>query len=166
MEKRFVYNALIKSVYDGDTLKVDMDLGFKVWLMDETVRVLGIDTPERRTRNQMEKKAGYAVTQFAQELLVPGQWVHIVSEVLDKSGRGKYGRILGDIVFSSPFVGLGSLRQLLIHIGYAKPYDGGTKSKWTDEELLHIVTSEIHRIDDGVKAINWRGLNKEETNGE
>ena len=54
------YKCKVVKVVDGDTVDVDIDLGFGVWMRDERVRVMGIDTPESRTRDLVEKKFGLA----------------------------------------------------------------------------------------------------------
>ena len=64
----YEYKCTLLRVVDGDTIDVDIDLGFKVWLRKERVRMVGIDTPESRTRNLAEKKLGGALWQERKDL--------------------------------------------------------------------------------------------------
>ena len=65
----YEYRAVLHSVVDGDTVDVDIDLGFGIWMRDERVRIMGIDTPESRTRDLVEKKFGLAAKKRMTELL-------------------------------------------------------------------------------------------------
>ena len=92
----YEYRVKILKVVDGDTVDVDIDLGFGVWLRDERVRIMGIDTPESRTRDLIEKKFGLASKARLTELLGSDA---ILKTQVSKSGedmKGKFGRILGD----------------------------------------------------------------------
>lgn len=88
----YEYRCIIKRIVDGDTVDIDIDLGFGVWLKDERVRIVGIDAPEVRTRDLEEKRFGIAASQRAEELLPVGSKQILRS--LDF--KGKFGRILGD----------------------------------------------------------------------
>ena len=116
----------INRVVDGDTIDVTIDLGFDLY-KKERVRVAGVDTPEKRTRNLEEKELGIDATYWLQEKLegaVAGDDDLIIRTELD-GGVGKYGRLLGWL-----YVGDGelSLNEQMITEGYAHPYDGGTKN--------------------------------------
>ena len=90
------YRATIVKVVDGDTVDVDIDLGFGVWLKDERVRLVGVDTPESRTRDLVEKAFGLAAKDFVKNLVeVEGADIVLVTASYDS--KGKFGRILGDI---------------------------------------------------------------------
>ena len=92
----YEYRAKIIKVVDGDTVDVDIDLGFGVVLTDERVRMMGIDTPESRTRDKVEKKFGLASKARLKEIL--GKQA-ILQTQINKNGedmKGKFGRILGD----------------------------------------------------------------------
>ena len=69
MKKKYIYNCIVNRVYDGDTVFLDIDLGFDIWLKDKSIRILGIDTPEIRTKNNLEKHAGKIVADYVKELL-------------------------------------------------------------------------------------------------
>ena len=92
------YRAKIVKVVDGDTVDVDIDLGFGVWLQDERVRLIGVDTPESRTRDLTEKAFGLAAKEFVKDFV--GQDGDVVLETASYDSKGKFGRILGDIVIN------------------------------------------------------------------
>ena len=115
----------INRVVDGDTIDVTIDLGFDLY-KKERVRVAGVDTPEKRTRNLEEKELGIDATYWLQEKLegaVAGDDDLIIRTELD-GGVGKYGRLLGWLYIGDGDV---SLNEQMITEGYAHPYDGGTK---------------------------------------
>lgn len=82
---------------DGDTVDVDIDLGFGVWLRDQRIRLYGIDTPESRTRDLTEKKFGFAAKLYLESHLAGGATLKT-----HKDGKGKYGRILGEFIVYDP----------------------------------------------------------------
>ncbi len=112
------YKAVLVRVVDGDTIDVDIDLGFDVWLKKQRIRLAGIDAPESRTRNKAEKVLGLAAKARLVELC-SGEMQ------LESLGKGKYGRILG-IPKTSEGV---SMCQILIDEGHAVEYWGGKKVK-------------------------------------
>ena len=117
----------INRVVDGDTIDVTIDLGFDLY-KKERVRVAGVDTPEKRTRNLEEKALGIDATNWLKEKLegaVAGDDDLVIRTEL-VGGVGKYGRLLGWL-----YVGDGdlSLNEQMIAEGYAWSYDGGTKQK-------------------------------------
>ena len=125
----------IDKVVDGDTIDVTIDLGFDL-SKKERVRVAGIDTPEKRTRNLEEKALGLDATAWIKEHLegaINGDDDLIIRTELD-GGVGKYGRLLGWLYIGDATV---SLNERMIDEGYAWPYDGGTKNK-NFEELREI----------------------------
>jgi len=114
-------------VLDGDTIDVTIDLGFDLY-KKERVRIAGVDTPEKRTRDLEEKKLGIDATEWLKEKLdstIAGDDELTVRTEL-VGGVGKYGRLLGWL-----YVGDGnvSLNEQMIEEGYAWAYDGGTKQK-------------------------------------
>lgn len=87
----YEYHVTVTKVVDGDTIDVDIDLGFSVVLKKQRVRLMGIDTPESRTRDLEEKKFGKASKKHLKDLLSRGD-VSLISH-----DKGKFGRILGEI---------------------------------------------------------------------
>ena len=117
----------INRVLDGDTIDVTIDLGFDLY-KKERVRIAGVDTPEKRTRNLEEKALGIDATNWLKEKLdgaIAGDDELTIRTELD-GGVGKYGRLLGWL-----YIGDGdlSLNEQMITEGYAWSYDGGTKQK-------------------------------------
>ena len=117
----------INRVLDGDTIDVTIDLGFDLY-KKERVRIAGVDTPEKRTRDKEEKALGLDATIWMKEKLEEairgGDELTIRTEL--KGGVGKYGRLLGWLyVGDNDF----SLNEQMITEGYAWEYDGGTKQK-------------------------------------
>ena len=125
----------IDKVVDGDTIDVTIDLGFDLY-KKERVRVAGVDTPEKRTRNLEEKALGLDATAWIKNKLegaVDGDDDLIIRTELD-GGVGKYGRLLGWLYIGDAIV---SLNEKMIDEGYAWAYDGGKKNK-NFEELKEI----------------------------
>ena len=125
----------IDKVVDGDTIDVTIDLGFDLY-KKERVRVAGVDTPEKRTRNLEEKALGLDATAWIKDHLegaIDGDDDLIIRTELD-GGVGKYGRLLGWLYIGDATV---SLNEKMIDEGYAWPYDGCTKNK-NFEELREI----------------------------
>ena len=125
----------INRVVDGDTIDVTIDLGFDLY-KKERVRVAGIDTPEKRTRDLEEKELGIDATNYLKEKLedtIAGDEELTIRTEL-KGGMGKYGRLLGWLYIGEDSV---SINETMINEGYAWAYDGGTKQK-NFEELREI----------------------------
>jgi micrococcal nuclease len=120
------YKVRVERVVDGDTIDVHIDLGFSVW-HKARVRMLGIDTPESRTRNLEEKALGLASKARLKELL-KGRTIRIECS----KEKGKFGRVLATVWAADK----GSdeafdVNARLIEEGHARPYFGGTKEPWT-----------------------------------
>ena len=125
----------IVKVVDGDTIDVVIDLGFDIY-KHERVRIAGIDTPEKRTRDLEEKKLGIDATNWMKGTLedtINGEHELTIRTEL-KGGVGKYGRLLGWLYIGDEKV---SINEQMIDEGYAWSYDGGTKQK-DFEELREI----------------------------
>jgi endonuclease YncB( thermonuclease family) len=117
----------IDKVVDGDTIDVTIDLGFDLY-KKERVRIAGVDTPEKRTRDLEEKALGLDATYWMKKQLedtIAGDEELIIRTEL-KGGTGKYGRLLGWLYVGEDTV---SLNEQMITEGYAWSYDGGTKQK-------------------------------------
>jgi len=118
-------------VLDGDTIDVTIDLGFDLY-KKERVRIAGVDTPEKRTRDLEEKALGIDATNWLKEKLtetIKGDEELTIRTEL-KGGVGKYGRLLGWLYVGESNI---SLNELMIEEGYAWEYDGGTKQKDFEE---------------------------------
>ena len=125
----------IDKVLDGDTIDVTIDLGFDLY-KKERVRVAGVDTPEKRTRNLEEKALGIDATNWLKKELkdvLDGDDELIVRTELH-GGVGKYGRLLGWLYVGDEEL---SLNEQMINQGYAHAYDGGTKNM--DLEALRVI---------------------------
>ena len=121
----------IDKVLDGDTIDVTIDLGFDLY-KKERVRIAGVDTPEKRTRDLEEKALGIDATNWLKSKLtetIKGEDELTIRTEL-KGGVGKYGRLLGWLYVGEDTV---SLNEKMIEEGYAWSYDGGTKQKNFDD---------------------------------
>ena len=117
----------INRVVDGDTIDVTIDLGFDLY-KKERVRIAGVDTPEKRTRDKEEKALGLDATAWMKEKLegaIKGDNELTIRTEL-KGGVGKCGRLLGWLYIGDDEF---SLNEQMITEGYAWSYDGGTKQK-------------------------------------
>ena len=136
----YEYYCKILKVVDGDTVDVDIDLGFGVWLKKERVRVNGIDTPESRTRDKEEKKFGLISKNRVKQLLPVGS-TQILKTESDRNGedkKGKFGRILGDFVFTKSVDGgrlTDRLSDVLIDENMAVKYHGQSKDDIAEEHI-------------------------------
>ena len=136
--RKSCYNFRVTKInrgVDGDTIDVTIDLGFDLY-KKERVRVAGVDTPEKRTKDPEEKALGYDATNWLAEKLegaISGDDELVVRTEL-VGGVGKYGRLLGWLYIGDAEV---SLNEVMITEGYAWAYDGGTKQK-NFEELREI----------------------------
>ena len=126
------YDVTVVKVVDGDTVDVDIDLGFGICLKDERVRIMGIDTPESRTSDRVEKLFGLAAKERLYSLLEKDAKL-ITTE--DKSGedmKGKFGRILGDFRAADGRL----VTEIMSEEGHCVPYFGGSKG---DTQAQHEV---------------------------
>lgn len=114
MEENFYYyKAIVVSVYDGDTITVDIDLGFDMWMKNKKLRLFGIDTPEIRGE---ERPEGLIAKQFVLDRIPVGSKIQVKTE---KDGTGKYGRYLATIYYSDG----NNLNEELISSGNAEVYE-------------------------------------------
>ena len=124
----------VTKVVDGDTIDVVIDLGFDI-MYKSRVRLFGIDTPESRTRDKVEKKYGLLSKKFLQENLKKGK---IVIKTHKNSETGKFGRILGEI-----FVNGININMLMCSKGHAVEYYGQSKD---DIEEAHLKNRKRHKV--------------------
>ena len=129
----YEYRCKVVKVVDGDTVDVDIDLGFGVWLKDERVRIMGIDTPESRTRDKVEKVFGLAAKAKLKSLL--GK-TSILKTQVNKNGedmKGKFGRILGDFVAEDGRM----VTDIMIEEGHCVAYFGGSKEEVQEKHMVN-----------------------------
>ena len=134
------YKVSVVKVVDGDTIDVDIDLGFGMTYKKQRVRMLGIDTPESRTRDLVEKKFGKASKAHLQSILERDD-IELVSH-----DKGKFGRILGELFLGDS---LYSINQQMIDEHHAVAYTGGNKD---DVDAQHMKNREI-LIEQGVVVL-------------
>ncbi len=127
----YEYNCKIRRVVDGDTIDVDIDLGFDTWKCGERIRLYGVDCPECRSRDKEEKAAGLAAKDFVKRLLHDGG-----TYTLTTREKGKFGRYLGVIFISDKT----SINAALVSENLAVPYHGQSKQEIED---AHAVNYEI-----------------------
>ena len=121
------YKAKVIKVVDGDTIDVDLDLGFGIWLRGERVRLYGIDTPESRTSDKEEKKYGKAAAAFLKKWITAGG---VKIKTHKGEDRGKFGRILGEVwCFDT------NVNQKMIEEGHAVEYHGQSKQDIAEQHL-------------------------------
>jgi micrococcal nuclease len=128
----YEYRAKVNKVVDGDTVDVDIELGFDIVLTGQRVRIMGIDTPESRTSDKVEKVFGLAAKNRLKELL--GETA-ILKTQIEKDGddaKGKFGRILGDFIAPDGRM----VTEIMIEEGHCVPYFGGSKE---DTQAAHAV---------------------------
>ena len=123
----WTYRAKVIKVIDGDTVDVDIDLGFGIWQKNERVRIMGIDTPESRTRDLEEKKFGLLAKDFLSEKL-EAEDIIVTTEVDNE--KGKFGRILGTVWAEGI-----NINQQMIDEHMAVRYHGQAKSDIEAEHL-------------------------------
>ena len=127
------YDVVVVKIVDGDTVDVDIDLGFGVTLRDERVRIMGIDTPESRTRDKVEDLFGEAAKERLKVLMKDGGKLITTEDRKGEDMKGKFGRILGDFR-----VGDGrKVTDILIEEGHAVAYFGGNKDEVQAKHLVN-----------------------------
>jgi|TARA_R100000781_G_scaffold45408_1_gene30753 micrococcal nuclease len=126
----YEYKVTVDRVIDGDTVDVDIHLGFNVVLSKQRVRLHGIDTPESRTRNKEEKVRGLISKEYLKNICESS------SIRLKSKDRGKFGRILGVLYKDDETI---SINQKMCEEGFAVPYFGGNKDEL---EALHMINKQ------------------------
>jgi micrococcal nuclease len=124
----YTYTASVLKVIDGDTIEVDFDLGFGVWLRNQRIRLDGIDTPESRTADKEEKVRGTLSKDKLKEIL--GKDIRITTKI---DPNEKYGRILGVLVNDKGV----NVNQWLIDNNYAVKYSGENKELVQEQHKLN-----------------------------
>tara|TARA_R110001592_G_scaffold11777_2_gene57614 strand:- start:446 stop:859 length:414 start_codon:yes stop_codon:yes gene_type:complete len=129
----YEYRCEVVHIVDGDTIDVDIDLGFGVWLKKERIRLYGIDTPESRTRDLEEKKYGLAAKEFLTNMLSDSGGILLKTQ---KDAEGKFGRILGEMWRTTDFADK-SINQYLIDKHHAVAYHGQSKDSIAEQHLAN-----------------------------
>jgi len=119
----YEYKVKVLKVIDGDTVDVDIDLGFGIIMKNQRVRIAGIDTPESRTADPVEKLFGNVAKNKLKEILGDESILKTQKNKNDEDSREKFGRILGDFVSSNGDM----VSKILINGGYCVEYFGGNK---------------------------------------
>ena len=124
----YEYNCKIVRVIDGDSILIDIDLGFSHWIHGESIRLYGVDTPECRTRDAEEKAAGLLAKEFVEEALHVGGTYR-----LQTKEKGKFGRYLGTIYLTEET----SINAALVKERLAVPYFGQSKVRVKEAHLAN-----------------------------
>jgi micrococcal nuclease len=136
------YDVHVIKVVDGDTVDVDIDLGFGICLKDERVRIMGIDTPESRTSDRVEKLFGLAAKDRLYSLLEKDAKLITTEDKNGEDMKGKFGRILGDFRAADGRL----VTDIMIEEGHCVPYFGGSKE---ETQAAHEVNRQ-RLLDEGV----------------
>ena len=132
------YKCKILRIVDGDTVDVDIDLGFGIWLHKERVRMMGIDTPESRTSDKEEKVYGMLSKNYVKSMLPIGSMQKLRTH---KDKTGKFGRILGDfVIYDSKTDSERILGDIMIDESLAVRYNGEAKEEMGPAHLLNRTT--------------------------
>mgnify|MGYP003321987900 FL=1 len=124
----FTYKAEVTRVVDGDTIDVELDLGFSI-LMRARVRLLGIDTPESRTRDLEEKKFGLAAKDYLKHWIEEQKYV-----MIESTEKGKFGRVLGNVWNPECTV---CVNTKMIEDHHAVPYTGQSKDEIQEAHMVN-----------------------------
>jgi micrococcal nuclease len=127
----YEYKCKVVHIVDGDTVDVDIDLGFGVWLHKERIRMFGIDTPESRTRDLEEKKYGLAAKDFMTKMLDDDGGITLTTH---KDKEGKFGRILGELWRNTDFADQ-SINEYMIEKHHAVRYMGQSKESIEEDHI-------------------------------
>ena len=131
----YEYRCKISRVVDGDTVDVDIDLGFGVWMHKERIRLHGIDTPESRTRDLEEKKYGLIAKQKIKDFMPVGSMQTLVTT---KDKAGKFGRILGKfLIYDKTTDSQMTINDWMIREHHAVAYHGESKEDIAEGHLLN-----------------------------
>jgi micrococcal nuclease len=127
----YEYRCTVVKIIDGDTVDVDIDLGFGVWMKKQRIRLYGIDTPESRTRDLEEKKYGLAAKAYLTGMLDDEAGITLKTH---KDAEGKFGRILGELWRNTDYAEQ-SINEYMIEKHHAVRYMGQSKDSIEEEHL-------------------------------
>ena len=132
----YEYKCKILRIVDGDTVDIDIDLGFGVWMHKERVRMYGIDTPESRTKDLEEKKYGLMSKDFVKSMMPIGSMQTLRTSIYD--AKGKFGRILGEfMIYDSKEDKVASLKDIMIRECMGVEYYGQSKEEIEEGHLVN-----------------------------
>ena len=132
----YEYNAKLVRVIDGDSIVVSIDLGFGVWFNNQSIRMYGVDAPESRTRDEVEKVYGLLAKQYLIDRCPESFVIRTHAD-----GKGKYGRILGEVICYVPeFDREMSINDAMIKQHLVAPYYGQSKE---DIKEIHLANRKI-----------------------
>ena len=127
----YEYRCTVVKIIDGDTVDVDIDLGFGVWMKKQRIRMYGIDTPESRTRDLEEKKYGLAAKEFLTGMLDDEAGITLKTH---KDAEGKFGRILGELWRNTDYADQ-SINEYMIEKHHAVRYMGQSKDSIEEDHI-------------------------------
>ena len=131
----YEYRCKVTRVVDGDTVDVDIDLGFGVWMHKQRIRLHGIDTPESRTRDLEEKKYGLLAKEQIKSFMPVGSMQTLIT-VKDKAG--KFGRILGKfLIYDKSTDAWMTINDWMIREHHAVEYFGQSKAQIEEGHLVN-----------------------------
>ena len=128
----YEYRCKIVKIIDGDTVDVDIDLGFGVWMHKERIRLYGIDTPESRTRDLDEKKYGLIAKGWIEKFMPVGSMQTLITQ---KDKSGKFGRILGKFRVNDGHYDI-ILNDWMISNHHAVAYYGQSKQYIAEQHII------------------------------
>ena len=129
----YEYRCKIVKIIDGDTVGVDIDLGFGVWMHKERIRLYGIDTPESRTRDLDEKKYGLIAKGWIEKFMPVGSMQTLITQ---KDKSGKFGRILGKFRVNDGSYDI-ILNDWMISNHHAVAYYGQSKQDIAEQHIIN-----------------------------
>jgi len=129
----YEYRCKIVKIVDGDTVDVDIDLGFGVWMHKERIRLYGIDTPESRTRDLDEKKYGLIAKSWIEKFMPLGSTQTLITQ---KDKSGKFGRILGKFRVNDGSYDI-ILNDWMISNHHAVAYFGQSKQDIAEQHIIN-----------------------------
>jgi len=130
----YEYNATVIDIVDGDTITVDIDLGFNVKLANQKVRLLGVDTPESRTSDKIEKIFGMASKEYCKKFIDECKDKTVIIRTYLSNSEEKFGRLLGEIINPTTKK---ILNEELIKNNYAVKYLGENKDNVKSQHLAN-----------------------------
>ena len=143
----YEYKIKLVRVIDGDTVDVDIDLGFDVWLRNQRIRLYGIDTPESRTSDSDEKIYGLLAKDFLTKWTKAGD---LTLKTYKDDARGKFGRILGELWYGKDH----NINQLLVDNHHAVRYHGQSKEEIWEEHIANRIKLEEPHVATAVNVLD------------